>query len=492
MERSIPILSVATRRDWLFLALITVLALVLRLVRLDAALWYDEIETLVKFARLPFSEIATTFTSFNNHVLFSLQAHLSLSIFGESNAALRAPAVVFGVATVPVMWLLMRQIGTPMRWAHATAILLALNYHMIWFAQNARGYSGIVFWCLLATLFMARLWAKPRLFDWLGFVIAAACAGYTHLSAGFFIAALSLVFAARALASARGDRRHGIVTAIIATAVLVAILYLPVMGGILSMFSPATEGAPTQQASRISLQGIRYTLWAVTNAVPIGGGLLLLLAAVVAVVVAAGMVEIGRRAPWILMILLVQLVVTIAMLMTAKLLIYPRYFLFALPFLVAFVVAGTDWAAAVLARLPVPGLSQSRLFILGITIGVVISALWAVRNYAHPKQDFAGAVAAAEKLAQPGDVVASVGLAAFPISRHYAPDWPVIRQVSGLRRLMDDTKGDVWLIYGFERNLQRMEPSLMTMIRRDFQDVTRFPGTLGDGAVYLVRAAGAR
>ena len=47
------------------------LALILRFIALGDGLWFDEIQTLVDYARLPAGQVVTTFDSQNNH--FELQ-----------------------------------------------------------------------------------------------------------------------------------------------------------------------------------------------------------------------------------------------------------------------------------------------------------------------------------------------------------------------------------------------------------------------------------
>ena len=93
-------------RDLSILLLILFAGTAARFYKLDASLWYDEVLTLTEFVRLSAWDIVTTYTSFNNHVFFSLQAHASVAVFGESAWALRLPAVLFGIAAIPLFWLL--------------------------------------------------------------------------------------------------------------------------------------------------------------------------------------------------------------------------------------------------------------------------------------------------------------------------------------------------------------------------------------------------
>ena len=58
---------------WALIALMA-LALALRLYKLNAPLWFDEIMTLVHFVRQPVGHLIGDYSSFNNHLFYSLQA----------------------------------------------------------------------------------------------------------------------------------------------------------------------------------------------------------------------------------------------------------------------------------------------------------------------------------------------------------------------------------------------------------------------------------
>lgn len=133
----------------LLAALITA-GILLRAYQLNAGLWLDEILTLVKYARLPVGEIVTFYDSENQHFLYSLLARISLVSFGESVWALRLPAVIFGVLSIPTMYLLGCELTDRLE-AMLAAALLTFSYHHVWFSQNARGYSGLLFWAILSS-----------------------------------------------------------------------------------------------------------------------------------------------------------------------------------------------------------------------------------------------------------------------------------------------------------------------------------------------------
>src|SRR5580700_10778271 len=91
---------------WGWLAVLTILAAVLRTISLNRGLWLDEITFLVVTVRQPLARIITVFPGDTQHPLYSVLARLSILTFGEHVWSLRLPAVVFGVASVPALYFL--------------------------------------------------------------------------------------------------------------------------------------------------------------------------------------------------------------------------------------------------------------------------------------------------------------------------------------------------------------------------------------------------
>ena len=139
----------------MWLSGLVVLATVLRLVALNQQLWFDEIVTLLDSAREPIWRIVTQYGGQNQHMLYSLLAHTSIRLFGEQPWALRLPAVLFGVASIPALYFFGRLVTTN-REALSASALMAVNYQHVWFSQNARGYTGMLFWTLLTSIFFIR------------------------------------------------------------------------------------------------------------------------------------------------------------------------------------------------------------------------------------------------------------------------------------------------------------------------------------------------
>ena len=121
-----------------------------------------------------------------------------VGIFGESEVAVRSLSVLFAALAVPATYLLgARLFG---RTAGLLAgLLLALNAFMVEYAQTARSYALLVLLVTLSSLFLVGELERPSRANRLGYVLASACAVYTH----YFAALVLLVHFGTVLAIAR-------------------------------------------------------------------------------------------------------------------------------------------------------------------------------------------------------------------------------------------------------------------------------------------------
>ena len=96
--KSVPLVAATSspeesqlRFNVIFVSLLAA-ATVVRLIDLNDGPWFDKLLTIVRYVRLPLGQILTTFDTKNQHVLYSILAHGSVALFGESIWALRLPA----------------------------------------------------------------------------------------------------------------------------------------------------------------------------------------------------------------------------------------------------------------------------------------------------------------------------------------------------------------------------------------------------------------
>ena len=107
-------------------------------------------------------------------------------VFNETTWSIRVPAVLFGVASIWALFLLAGELGSR-REAILSAAFLTFSYHHIWFSQNARGYTVLLFWTILASWLLLRSLRDnlPKL--WFLYAVTAALGVYTHVTMLFVI-----------------------------------------------------------------------------------------------------------------------------------------------------------------------------------------------------------------------------------------------------------------------------------------------------------------
>ncbi len=196
-----------------------VVAAALRLFELtQQALWFDEAWTHA-FTTAPLARILSVSQPIDqgNPPLYYAVLHLWTSVAGDGDWAFRFPSVVFGVLTVPVSYLLGKEIGGRAL-GLAVAALTAVSPINIEHSQQARGYALLALSATLAMWGLAHLLAHRADADrwigsslrgprdtrrvhrrtdlaWLGVVVGTAVALLTHHTAVLLFGALSLVVA---------------------------------------------------------------------------------------------------------------------------------------------------------------------------------------------------------------------------------------------------------------------------------------------------------
>ena len=206
------------------LALVLIVAAGLRFYNLDGtSIWYDEAVSWEQASRPFFRMIAAT--SHDNYPpLHNIILNVTITFFGDSETALRAPSALLGVANVYLLY----ELGAVL-WDRTTglfaALLLALSGFHIGYSSEARMYTLLAFTATLFVLTVVRALRSP---NW-GILGASAAAGtallYSHVYGSFVFVGVNLfilmAFIARAGWLAVGWRSW------LATQAIAAIVFLP-------------------------------------------------------------------------------------------------------------------------------------------------------------------------------------------------------------------------------------------------------------------------
>ena len=489
------------RAAWPWLCAILVVAIALRAFHLDAGLWLDEIDTLVHYTRLPAGELLTVYPSLNHHVLFTLEAKAAIAMFGESAWALRLPALLFGVASIWALWLLAEQVVSRTE-ALLAALMLAVSYHHVWFSQNARGYTGMLFWGLLASYFLVRAEKAPSWRLMTGYGVVSALAIYTHLSAVFLIASQCLAYGILALrrfgqSAARASETPPAADLSVGMALygfalaggLALLLHAPLLPQMIATFS-GVAGAQSPLDAAATAEW-KSTSWMILEVGRSLGPVLGVVLPAIGIVAALGMLDRVKSTPILPLFVLIHVPLTLAVLVMASMRVWPRYFFIDIGFLCLFLVRGAYAIGRVAAiRLNANGRTSINGHTLGTALavaGIALSASLLPRNYLHPKQDFLGARDFVEATRSRDSAVATLGLAAMPYADYYAPKWRQVGSVAELAALRK-ANGEVWLVYAFPSVTERRYRDVVDYIFNNFERVGQFPGTLGGGDVLVWRS----
>jgi len=134
--------------SWPIILLLIAIGTATRAPFLSQPLRFDEAYTYLEYASQPLPVTCSKYTDPNNHLLHSLLVHGSAKLFGNGEWALRLPAMIAGLLTIPVIFL----IGD-IRFGPIVGLLAALQVAtssiLIEYSVLARGYSLI---CLLTLM----------------------------------------------------------------------------------------------------------------------------------------------------------------------------------------------------------------------------------------------------------------------------------------------------------------------------------------------------
>jgi mannosyltransferase len=171
-----------------WMLLILLLAFLLRFAYLDAqSLWWDEAfsVTISSMDLPPLLEAVLADRVHPPLYYLVLRAWLSL---GQGEFVVRSLSAFLGVLGVASLFPMGALVGDR-RLGAASAFALAISPMHIWYSQETRMYSLLVFLTVLANYFFAQLLTHDRKGLWLGYGIATLLAIHTHYLALFVILA---------------------------------------------------------------------------------------------------------------------------------------------------------------------------------------------------------------------------------------------------------------------------------------------------------------
>jgi 4-amino-4-deoxy-L-arabinose transferase-like glycosyltransferase len=478
--------AVAAKSDWLrsptvWLGLLLLAGLLLRLVRLEDGLWFDEIKTLVRYVSLSVGEITTTFDDQNQHVLYSVLARVSTDVLGVTRSALRLPAVLLGVASLWGVYHFGREVTSRGEALLATG-LLTFSYHHVWFSQNARGYTGLLLWSLLASALFLRLLRNDRPNRYslaLAYGASVALATYTHMTAVVLFGA-HLLIAAWALWRRPGDMDglapapRPIVWGLVLGATLSAQLYafvLPQMTE--TLLTPSIEGVSIAWKNPAWL--IRETLTGLSRGLP-GGWIALVVGSAITL---AGLASYWKKHPRAVWVMILPAAITASVILALGHNLWPRFFFFSAGFGAIIVIRGLFVSTRLVLRrrTNAVGFAVAALLILGSA--TTVPGAWG------DKQDFVGAARYVDEHRSDSDAVVMLDMCILPYDEYWERDWLIVPDVRELERV-ELGHERTWLVYSFPASLQTLQPDVWDRMQTHYRAAASFPGTVNGGEIVVM------
>lgn len=455
-------------------------ALALRLYRLDTELWLDEVLLLARYVPLEFRQLISTFDSQNHQPLYSLMAKAAYMVAGPADWAIRVPAVLFGVASLGALWWFGRRVTSGPE-AMLAVVILAVSYHHVWFSQNARGYTTMLFLSLAGSTVFLRLCQethRDQRLVW-SYAVLMALATYTHLTAALIAVghALALLLVTRwTSAEERAGARWPLI-GLVASALITLCLYSLMLPQVVRQLHQ-----PTMEGVAVEWTGIGWMLREAARVLSAGipGGLASVMVALV--VVGAGVWSYWRQSRLLTLVMFMPLLVTLGAVMAAGHNLWPRFFFFAAGFLVLAAIRGGFTLVRAAVRW-----HPDRIAIAGASVVALLSLTTVPRAW-QPKQQFRAAYDFVESQRLPGDVAVAVDMVASVYRlRGWAPTWRLTTDSAELAAAARSARR-TWVVYTLPARLRAAEPELYRQLSPPrYETVRVFPATVGGGEIHVLR-----
>jgi len=213
--------------SWIPLLILLIIAVSLRLPNLNESLWLDELwSTHVKLGNII---LLGRQVLYDSHPPFYYLFMFSwIRLFGDSELSIRIPPLIFGVLSIFLTYkLALRFVGK--KGAFLTAFLMSLTPVHIWYSQEARHYSAILFFLLLSIFSYYKLRESRSNSTWyfvyFGSLFSAA---FSHFYVSVYLGIISIM----CLSKINKTKRNVLMLNILIIVCLVAYLEMKsILGG---------------------------------------------------------------------------------------------------------------------------------------------------------------------------------------------------------------------------------------------------------------------
>jgi len=118
--------------------------------------------------------------------LYHFFLHFWMKLFGSSEFVLRLPSVLFGVSSISILFILVKNVINK-RIALISSFLLSISPLHIWYSRNVSSYATLTFFMLLSAYFFLRALRDDQWRDWFAYAVSMLIGMYIHYSTLFFL-----------------------------------------------------------------------------------------------------------------------------------------------------------------------------------------------------------------------------------------------------------------------------------------------------------------
>jgi len=238
------------------LIVLTIAGLFLRFYNLGYnSLWLDE-ATTYNISLQSFDGIWQTIASGEfNPPLFYWVEHIML-VFGNSEIILRFIPAVLGILSIPVFYLVGKEF-LDRNTGIIAAAACTVSPFLLYYSQEARAYSMMLFFVALATLFFLKAMKSGNWIHWVLFGIFSALGFWTHFYAIVMIGALVLYALIVWAPKIRTELDN--LKLLVAGVIVFVVLCFPLILVTVSLFATRTASAPTFGLQGLSLIAETFT-----------------------------------------------------------------------------------------------------------------------------------------------------------------------------------------------------------------------------------------
>ncbi len=189
----VSLFALLESKQMIFLPAILLIAVLLRVPNLNKSLWFDELwSTHIELGSL--NAVINTVLHDVHPPFYSIFMFCWITLFGDTELSIRLPPLILGIASIALAYLLALTISKSKKVALFTSVLLCVSPVHIWYSQEARLYSALLFLFLLSLYAFYKSYESPYRMRWLFiYAIPLLLAVFTHYYMVGYLIMLSMI-----------------------------------------------------------------------------------------------------------------------------------------------------------------------------------------------------------------------------------------------------------------------------------------------------------